>query len=139
MVRKPSRKQQGLTIVDALITLCLIGIMIGIVIPKYQRLAKEAQESAVKAELANIRTSINLFRALNEHNPASLNDMLEKKVLLPGRVGEDEYTQSFFDRQYLTVQEIDNKGNILDAFGNSFLYDPVRGEVRSTTRGYENW
>ena len=61
-MRKPSRKQQGLTIVDALITLCLIGIMIGIVIPKYQRLAKEAQESAVKAELHNIRTSINLFR-----------------------------------------------------------------------------
>lgn len=138
-MRKPSRKQQGLTIVDALITLCLIGIMIGVVIPKYQRLAKEARESAVKAELCNIRTSINLFRILNKRNPMSLNELIEKKVMLPGRIGGDDYSKSFYDQKYLLAHSVDDKGHVLDAFGNPFLYDPVRGEVRATTRGYENW
>jgi Tfp pilus assembly protein PilE len=139
VVRNPTRRQQGLTIVDALIALCLIGVMIGIVIPKYQRVARAAQESAVKAELANIRSSIELFRILNKRNPASLGELIEKKVMLPGRIGGDEYSKSFYDQQYLMAYALDQKGNILDAFGNPFLYDPVRGEVRTTTRGYENW
>jgi competence protein ComGC len=139
VVRKPTRRQLGLTIVDALITLCLIGIMIGIVIPKYQRLARAAQEVAVKAELRNIRASINLFRIMNKRNPASLSELIEKKVMLPGRIGGDEYSKSFYDQKYLLAHSVDEKGNFLDAFGNPFLYDPVRGEVRTTTRVYENW
>ena len=66
------KEAKGLTIIDTLITLCLIGILIGVVIPRYQRLAREARETAVKTELMNIRTSIRLFNMLNNRNPDSL-------------------------------------------------------------------
>lgn len=131
--------QKGFAIIDALITLCLIGILIGVVIPKYQRVAQEAQEIAVKAELTNIRTSIGLFRMLNNRNPESLRELIEKKVMLPARTGADRYSGSFFDRNYLMSHAVDSQGNIVDAFGNPFAYDPARGEVKASTKGCEDW
>lgn len=130
---------KGLTIVDAVITLCLIGILIGVVIPKYQRVAREAQKAALKTELANIRTSIKLFKILNNRNPVSLREMIEKEVMLPGRIGADIYTSSFYKESYLMKNAVDAEGNKVDAYGNPFLYDPKGGEVRSSTKGYENW
>ena len=131
---------QGFTIIDALITLALIGILVGVVIPKYREVAHEARESAIKAELVNIRSSITLFKALNNRNPKSLNELIEKKVLLPGRTGSGRYSNSLFlDKSYLLHNAIDEKGNVLDPFGNIFVYDPIGGEVKSSTKGYETW
>ncbi len=131
---------KGLTIVDAVITLCLIGILIGVVIPKYQRVAREAQEAALRMGLTNIRTSIRLFRMLNERNPRSLRELIEHDVLLPARSGRDPYTGSIFlDEKYLVRQAQDAEGHLVDAFGNRYAYDPVRGEVKASTKGYESW
>lgn len=133
------KDDQGLTIVDAVITLCLIGILIGVVIPKYQRVAREAQEVALKTGLSNIRTSITLFRMLNGRNPDSLHELIMKDVILPARTGTGPYTGSIFKQKYLLQQAIDTKGNILDSFGNPFIYDSVQAEVRSSTKGCETW
>jgi competence protein ComGC len=129
---------KGLTIVDAVITLCLIGILIGVVIPKYHRVAREAQEAALKTELANIRLSITLFIMLNGRNPVSLKELIEKKVMLPARIGGG-YAGSFFKESYLMKNAVDAEGNKVDAYSNPFIYDSTRGEVKSSTKGYENW
>jgi type II secretory pathway pseudopilin PulG len=137
VIRRGSRK--GFTSLDALIALCLIGILTGIVIPKYQRVAHEAQKVALKTGLSNIRTSITLFRMLNGRNPDSLHELIEKDVMLPARIGTGPYADSIFKQKYLLPQAIDTKGNMLDSFGNPFLYDSVQAEVRSSTKGYETW
>ncbi len=129
---------KGLTIVDAVITLCLIGILIGVVIPRYNHVAREARESALKAELSNIRTSVKLFKMLNGRNPTSLREMIEKKVMLPARTGNG-LTGSIYKESYLMKNAVDADGNKVDAYGNPFLYDSSRGEVSSSTNGYENW
>ena len=135
-----SARERGLTILDALITLCLIGVLIGVVIPYYQRLALDAQNVALKTGLVNIRTSIRLFRILNNRNPESLKELVEKKALLPARIGPDKYTgQLILKESYLMEYAVDRNGNIIDAFGNPFDYDTVKGEVRATTKGYESW
>lgn len=134
------KDSKGLTIVDAVIVLCLIGILIGVVIPKYNRVAHEAQEAALKMGLTNIRTSIGLFRMLNERNPKSLNELVEINVLLPSRMGQDPFSGSLFlDEKYLIAQALDAQGHLVDAFGNRYTYDPVRGVVRTSTKGYESW
>jgi Tfp pilus assembly protein PilE len=133
------RDQEGLTVLDAVISLCLIGILICIVFPKFQQVAKEARETAVKAELVNIRRAVALFRILNERNPESLNELIQKDVLFPARIGPNPYSGSFFKQKYLMANAVDAKGNKLDAFGNPFLYDSESGKVRPTTEGYENW
>lgn len=134
-----NKPMRGGTALEAIITLCLIGILIGVVIPKYQRLAHEAREAALRSELVNIRTSIKLFRLSIGRNPESLKEMLEKDVMLPARVGKDALTGSIFKHKYLMHNAVDSEGNILDAFGSRFEYDPKTGEVRTTTKGYEKW
>ena len=133
------RDRKGLTIIDAVITICIIGVLIGVVVPKYERMAHAAQEAALKSALSNIRTSIQLFKMLNNRNPNSLKELIEKNVMLPAKIGSDPYTGSILDQKYLMLNAVDEKGNILDAFGNAFLYDNFRGEVRATTKGYETW
>ncbi len=131
---------KGLTIIDALISLCLIGILVGVFIPHYLRLAHEARETALKMELGNIRRSIGLFRMLNERNPGSLKELIENNVLLPARIGKNSYTGPiFFDEKYLVAQAQDAQGNLVDSFGNLYAYDPVHGQVRTSTKGYESW
>jgi len=34
---------------------------------------------------------------------------------------------------------VDKQGNIIDPFGNPFAYDPLKGEAKTTTAGYETW
>lgn len=130
---------KGLTILDFVITLCIIGVLTGIVIPKYRKTVRMAQETALRAELSNIRTSIRLFRMLNSRNPDSLREMMEKKAMIPGRTGADLYSGSFFEKSYLSANAVDAEGNKVDAFGNLFSYDKTHGELRTTTKGYENW
>lgn len=133
------KDDQGLTMLDTVITLCLIGILVGIVIPKYRHVARVAQETALKAELSNIRTSIRLFKMLNNRNPDSLRELMEKKVMLPGRIGGAPYSGSFFKQAYLLKNAMDDEGHKVDSFGNVFIYDKATGEVRSTTKGFEGW
>jgi type II secretory pathway pseudopilin PulG len=139
VMRKAFRNGKGMTVVEALIALCVIGVLTGVVIAKYQRVLQEARESAVKAELANIRSSIALFKMLNGRNPESLNELIEKDVMLPARIGAGPYTGSFFKQKYLMANAVDAKGNLLDAFGNPFTYNPNGGEVKSNTKGCETW
>ncbi len=133
------RDRKGLTIIDAVFTLCIIGVLFLVVVPRYERVAHEARETALKAELANIRTSIRLFRILNKRQPASLRELMEKKILLPARAGGGPYEGSILNEQYLMPNAVDKYGNVLDAFGHSYTYDSVNGIVRSTTQGYEDW
>ncbi len=133
------KDDRGLTILDSIVTLCLIGILIGVVIPKYRHVAQVARETALKTELTNIRTSIKLFKMLNSRNPDSLGEMMEKKVMLPARIGGTPYDNSFFKQAYLLKNAVDGAGNKVDSFGNVFIYDKATGEVRSTTKGFEGW
>ena len=131
---------QGRTIIEALITLCIIGILMGVMAPKYLRVVHEARETALKMGLANIRTSIRLFRQLNERNPGNLGELIEKDVLFPARSGTDPSSGTvFFNEKYLLPQARDAEGYLIDAFGNRYAYDPVRGEVKAATKGYERW
>jgi hypothetical protein len=100
-------------------------------------MAREAGETALKAELVNIRTTVKLFRILNGRYPASLRELTEKKVLLPAN--KDSFSGAILDDRYLLPNAVDTEGNITDAFGTPYVYDPGKGTVRSGTNGYENW
>ncbi len=135
-----NERLKGLTTIEAVVSLCLIGILIGVVIPKYKRVAHVAQETALKAGLTNIRTSIKLFKMLNGRNPRSLNELIEQNVMLPARIGKGPYSGPvFFNQKYLEMEAIDSQGYLLDPFGNHYTYDAIQGEVKSSTKGYEAW
>jgi type II secretory pathway pseudopilin PulG len=127
------KEEEGLGIVDTLIVLVLISILMGVVIPKYQGIAKEAQESALKTSLTNIRMAVHVYKMVNDRYPDSLLQLVNKQYLL--EVRED----TFFTQEYLRSLAVDGEGNPLDPFNNRYRYDSVSGYVASTTEGYENW
>jgi type II secretory pathway pseudopilin PulG len=133
------RANAGLTVLQALITLGLIGILTGTLILKFQRVTKETQDVAVRVELQNIRRSIALYKVLNQRTPQSLQELMEKELMLPARIGTEPGESSFYKQKYLLAHALDAQGNILDPFENPYVYDPASGTVRATTKGYESW
>ena len=138
-MRQGLQQKKRPKIIDVIVSLCIIGVLFGIVIARYQRVYHEARKTALRSELTNIRSSIDLFRMLNGRNPRDLTELMEKNVVFPARIGQDSFTGSIWEQKYLMSSAVDEDGIILDAFGNPFQYNPVSAEVRATTKGYEDW
>ena len=127
------KEEQGLGIFDTLIVLVLISIFIVVLIPKYQHIAQEAQETALRMGLYNIRMAVGVYQIVNHRNPDDLRDLINKKFVIPIR--ED----TLFTQEYLRLLAVDPEGHPLDPFGNRYRYDRVSGHAASTTKGYETW
>ena len=124
--------QRGSTVLEAVLTCIVIGILIGIAVPYYHRLALEAKKVTLRAGLVNIRGGIGLYHALEQHYPTDLKSLVHRKYLLP-------VSNEIISGEYLMAQSVDGEGNLLDPFGNRYRYDSATGRVTSNTKGYENW
>ena len=119
--------EQGLGIVDTLIVLVLISIFFGVLIPHYEKIAVDAQETALKVGLQNIRMAIGVYLIINHEYPRDLRDLINKRYIIPVR-GDTIFTQ-----EYLRSLAVDSEGRPLDPFRNPYSYDRVNGHVASTT------
>ncbi|MBI3595848.1 MAG: type II secretion system protein [Nitrospirae bacterium] len=125
--------EQGLGIVDTLIVLVLISIFIGVLLPKYQRMAQEAREVALQISLGNIRKAMQMYVLTKQKIPTDLRVLMNERYAFPIKEG------TIFTDQYLKAIALDEAGYPMDPFGNRFGYDPSNGRVYSTTKGYEKW
>ena len=91
---------------------------------------KLSDQKAMYYQLQALRTSVNLYKAINKKNPESLNVLIDEEYQFPD---ED------LPRRYLTNPTVNGRGEIVDPFGRPYLYSPVTGWVRSSTPGYEYW
>lgn len=66
------RKQGGFTLVELLIVAIILAILAAIVIPQFATTTNDAQESALRSNLAAIRGAIDLYRQQHNGNPAAL-------------------------------------------------------------------
>jgi len=125
--------EQGLGIVDTLIVVVLISIFIGVLIPKYQRVAEEARVTAMRLSIDNLRKAVQVY-ALTQHKiPGDLRVLMQERFTYPIKEG------TIFTDQYLKTNALDEAGYPVDPFGHRFGYDPANGRVYSTTKGYERW
>lgn len=127
------RNQKGAGILETLLVCILMSILIGMVIPYYQRLAQEAKEAALQTSLSQIRKGVELYSVLQGHFPTDLKSLVNARYVIPVR------ENTFFSGEYLRKQVLDDEGNLLDPFGNRYRYKPKNGTVNSETEGYENW
>ncbi|HTN44353.1 MAG TPA: type II secretion system protein [Nitrospiria bacterium] len=125
--------EQGLGIVDTLIVVVLISIFIGVLLPKYQRVAQEARETAMQMSLGNLRKAIQVYQLTRQKIPADLKVLVQERFIFPIKEG------TIFTDQYLKTNALDEAGYPVDPFGHRFGYDPANGRVYSTTKGYERW
>ena len=70
MKRSPFN-EQGFTLVELLIVAIMLAILAAIVVPQFASTTTEAQESALKSDLAGIRAAIDLYRQQHGEYPAA--------------------------------------------------------------------
>jgi prepilin-type N-terminal cleavage/methylation domain-containing protein len=62
------RAARGFTLIELLIVVIIIAILAAIAIPQFSSSSKDAQESALDANLATVRSSIELYRVQHSNN-----------------------------------------------------------------------
>jgi type II secretory pathway pseudopilin PulG len=124
--------QKGAGVFETLLVCILLSILIGTVIPYYQKLAYDAREVALQSSLMNLRKAIELYTILQGKYPPDLKSLVNRKYVIPVR------DDTFFSGEYLRDQVTDAEGNLLDPFGSRYRYDSKKGKVSSLTEGYES-
>lgn len=121
MFRKLSRNdEKGFTLIELLIVMALLGVLVAVLLPKYQDLTPEAKIASTQANLETIRSAVLLHAAKYQFLPSTI-DTLAPEFLRKVPVLKISGSSA------VTV------GTIPPAPGGTtgdWYYDPVTGEVK---------
>jgi len=82
----------GFTLIELLIVISIIGILVTLAQPYYQRAVMAAKEATLKEDLFILRDVIDQFYADNGKYPPALNDLVDKRYVR--RIPNDPITGS---------------------------------------------
>jgi general secretion pathway protein G len=72
---------KGFTLIEIIIVFALIGILVGLALPRYQHSRRRAQEAVLKEDLFTLRDLINKYYTDKGKYPASLRTLVEDGYL----------------------------------------------------------
>lgn len=129
--RRRAGSRGGFTLIEILIVITIIGILISLAQPSYNRAVTSAKEAALKENLFILRDCIDQYYADNAKYPASLNDLVEKPYLR--RIPKDPITGSA--DSWATVPATDEQGQ------QGGIFDVKSGSDRIALDGtrYSEW
>ncbi len=87
-----------------------------------------SNQKAMFYQLQALRTSINLFKAVNGRNPGNLTEMISSEYKFQVRI----YLGAFHN------PTLNEDGSIIDPFETPYQYDKVR-MGQGASAGYEYW
>jgi general secretion pathway protein G len=82
----------GFTLIELLIVITIIGILVTLAQPHYQRAVTAAKEATLQEDLFILRDVIDQYYADNSKYPLALNDLVEKRYIR--RIPKDPLTGS---------------------------------------------
>ncbi|MBI2116965.1 MAG: prepilin-type N-terminal cleavage/methylation domain-containing protein [candidate division NC10 bacterium] len=91
-LRRTRGSPPGFTLIELLIVITIIGILVTLAQPSYQRAVTAAKEATLKEDLFILRDTIDQFYADNGTYPLALSDLAEKRYVR--RVPRDPVTGS---------------------------------------------
>lgn len=79
----PNLKSKGFTLVELLVVMTIIAILAGLGLVSYQGARKSARDGKRKADLEQIRSALEMYRADNGTYPADLSGTFLTYITLP--------------------------------------------------------
>lgn len=78
-VRKPAARdgRAGFTLIEVLLVVVIIGILVGMAIPKFGGRVEQAKQARAESDVNNISIALRLFEVDNGRYPASLAELLQ--------------------------------------------------------------
>lgn len=77
----PSGKRRGFTVIELLIVMAIIGILVSMAVPIYQKSVIRAKESVLKQNLFTLRSVIDNYTYDKSRAPQSLQDLVTEGYL----------------------------------------------------------
>jgi general secretion pathway protein G len=74
-------RQRGFTLIELMIVMSIIGILVSIVVPNYQRHLIKAREAVLMEDLYQMRRAIDAYFADHISYPESLDDLVANKYI----------------------------------------------------------
>ncbi len=116
--------------IERLVFIIVAVLTVGVMLASINFERRITNQKLLFYQLQALRTSINLFKAMERRNPESIAELARAHYRFP-----EERQQ----HRYIDLTEIDEEGRFLDPFGHPYRYDAMSGWVRSSTPGYEYW
>ena len=63
MFRRKNKDERGFTLIELLIVMALLGVLVAVLLPKYQDLTPEAKIAATQQNLETLRSAVLIFAA----------------------------------------------------------------------------
>jgi prepilin-type N-terminal cleavage/methylation domain-containing protein len=74
-----TKEALGFTLIELMIVIAILGVLIAILLPSFQRARSQGVLTACQSNLKNIATAVELYSVDNEHKyPVSLSDIVPK-------------------------------------------------------------
>ncbi len=73
--------ERGFTLIELLIVMALLGILVAILLPRYQDLTPEAKIAATQANLQTLRSSVALYAGKTGGFPTNLDTLVSRGFL----------------------------------------------------------
>jgi len=73
--------QSGFTLVELMIVMLIIGVLMAIAVPKYERSVAIAREAVLKEDLRTMRGAIDSYTVDKQKGPQSLDDLVQAGYL----------------------------------------------------------
>ncbi len=112
----PASSEGGFTLVELMIVLAIVGILVSLAEPSFQRSILRAREAALTQSLYTIRDVIDQYRADRGAYPEGLATLVEARYLR--RVPADPFTRSETTWQEILDEE---EGGLFDVHSGSDL------------------
>jgi general secretion pathway protein G len=80
---QPTKLRRAFTLVEMLLVVTIIGILAALVIPKIVGRSEQARTTAVRADLASIKTALDAFEVDNGAYPKSAMDLMTAPANAP--------------------------------------------------------
>lgn len=78
---RSGERRRGFTIIELMIVLTIIGILVGVAIPTYQKSLIRANETVLRSNLFTLRTMIDEYTYDKQKGPQTLQELVDQGYL----------------------------------------------------------